>query len=296
MNWISLSLLGPLFWTASNFVDKYVLGKYSKGIFDFLFFSSVTSWIFFLILFFIFGKPDISISSLIPIGTGVLLIYSYGFYAKALEKGDTSNLVILFELIPVLTVILAFIFLNQTLSSNQLLGFIIVLLGAGIVSFKKGKSFLIKGFGFIIVAIVMWSVMSLFIDYGLTKMTFWHYFMLDNLGSALGGTSLLLIPRMRRGIIEGIKKATTKKYLWFSGNNLLDFFGQMGIKKAFALAPSAGLVTVLSQVQAVYAIIIGLVLTLFLPHIIKEDITATTLIKKGLGALVMFTGIYILLL
>ena len=295
MNWIFLSLLAPLFWASSNFVDKYILGKYTKGIFDFVFFSTITSWFFFAIIFLFVGTPELSIYSLIPIATGMILIYSYGFYGKALEQGDTSSLVILFKLIPVVTVILAFAFLGQTLSSNELIGFVIVLAGATIISFEKTKGIFIKGFGMILIAILMWSVMTLFVDYGLTKMSFWDYFMLDNLGSALAGLTMFIIPSICRQVIEGIKTAQLGKYVWFSCNNVLDFFGQMSIKKALAIAPSAGLVTVVMQVQSFYAILIGVLLTLIIPHIIKEDISAPTLIKKVVGAAIMFSGVYILL-
>ncbi|MDO8470876.1 MAG: EamA family transporter [bacterium] len=294
MNWIFLSLLAPLFWALSNFIDKYTLGKYTKGIFDFLFFSTITSWLLFFILFAFVGVPELTAYSWIPVFTGVILIYSYGFYGKALEQGDTSSLVILFKLIPVLTVILAFIFLGQTLSSNELLGFIIVLVGATIVSFEKSKGVFIKGFGMILIAILMWSAMTLLTDYGLTKMSFWDYLMLDTLGSALAGLTLFVIPSVRKQVIDGLKTATTGKYVWFSGNNLLDFFGQMSIKKALAITPSAGLVTIVMQVQSFYAIVIGILLTLLLPNIISEDISARTLMKKCIGALIMFSGIYIL--
>ncbi len=239
--------------------------------------------------------PELTVYSWIPILTGVFLIYSYGFYAKALEQGDTSALVILFKLIPVVTLILAFIFLGQTLSSHELLGFFIVLVGATIVSFEKSRGVFIKGFGMILIAIFMWSVMTLFIDYGLTKMSFWDYFLLDTLGSALAGLTLFVIPAMRRQIIDGLKTATMGKYVWFSGNNLLDFFGQMSVKKALAIAPSAGLVMVVTQVQSFYAIVIGIVLTLLIPKIIKEDISRFTLVKRFVGALIMFSGVYILL-
>lgn len=295
MNWVLLSLLAPLFWASSNFVDKYILGKHTRGIFDFLFFSTITSWFLFLILLAFVGIPEITVHSWIPILTGIILIYSYGFYGKALEQGDTSALVILFKLIPVFTVILAFVFLGQTLSANELLGFVIVLAGATIVSFEKSRGIFIKGFGMILIAILMWSVMTLFIDFGLTKMSFWDYFLLDNLGSALAGLTLFIIPSMRKQVVSGLQTATTGKYVWFSGNNLLDFFGQMSIKKALAIAPSAGLVTVVMQVQSFYAIVIGVLLTLFLPSIIKEDISPNNLIKKFIGALIMFSGVYVLL-
>src|SRR3989344_4533652 len=268
MNWVLFALLAPLFWASSNFIDKYILSKYTKGIFDFLFFSTITSWIFFIGLLTFIGLPDFTVYSWIPILTGMALIYSYGFYGKALEQGDTSTLVVLFELIPVFTVILALIFLGQTLSSDEFLGFIIILFGATIVSFERRKNFVVKGFGMIMIAIVIWSLIFLFIDYGLTKMSFWHYLLLDNLGSALAGPTLLLIPSMRRQVMNGLKTAVAGKYVWFSWNNLLDFFGQMCSKKALAIAPSVGLVTIIMQVQSFYAIIIGIFLTIFIPQTI----------------------------
>ncbi|HYE22211.1 MAG TPA: DMT family transporter [Verrucomicrobiae bacterium] len=294
-SWIALALIAPLFWAGSNFVDKYVLGKYTKGIVDYLFFSSITCWIFFLAILFFVGVPDISVYTLIPIGTGMALIYSYGFYARALEQGDTSSLVILFKLIPVFTVILGYVFLEQSLSNREWLGFIIVLLGAVVVTLEKRLGSFIKGFGMILAAIIIWSVMTLFIDFGLTKITFWEYFMLDNLGSALAGLTLLILPAMRKQVKEGIWSATRGKYTWFLWNNILDFFGQMSIKKALAIAPAAGLVTVIMQVQSFYAIVIGIVLTLMVPQVIKEDISFANLSKKVLGAAVMFAGIYVVL-
>ena len=295
MNWILLALLAPLFWAFSNFIDKYILEKHTKGIFDFLFFCTITSWFFFAIILAFVGIPELDIYSWIPVATGIALIYSYGFYGKALEKGDTSSLIILFLLGPVVTVILAFMFLGQTLSSNELFGFAIVLIGAFIVSFEKIRGIFSNGFGLILVAILMWSIMTLFIDFGLTKMSFWDYFMLDNLGSSLAGLTLFIIPSIRRQVINGLKTATARKYVWYSWNNVLDFFGQMTAKKTLAIAPSAGLVTVVMQVQSFYGIVIGLLLTVFIPHIIKEDISSRILIKKFIGALIMFLGVYVLL-
>lgn len=295
MSWIFLSMLAPLFWAASNFIDKYILGKHTKGIFDFVFFSTITSWFLAAIIYFFVGMPALSAYLFIPIATGMILIYSYGFYGRALEQGDTSSLVVLFKLVPVVTVVLAFVALGQTLSANELIGFVIVLAGATIVSFEKSKGIFIKGFGMILIAILMWSVMTLLVDYGLTKMSFWDFFMFDNLGSALAGLTMFIIPSVRRQVVEGIRTARTAKYIWFTWNNVLDFFGQMSIKKALAIAPSAGLVTVVMQVQSFYAILIGIVLTLLIPNVIKEDISASTLIKKSIGAAIMFFGIYVLL-
>lgn len=296
MNWVSLTLLAPFFWVLSNFVDKYVLGKYSQGIYDFLFFSSLTSWLVVLVMVILRGWPELSLFSLVPVLTGFILIYSYGFYAKALQQGETSSVVILFKLIPVCILILGFIFLGQRLAGHELWGFSIVLAGAVLVSFEGSKKIVFKGFKVLMVAIVLWSVMTLLIDYGLTKMTFWDYFLLDSLGSALAGMSLLAIPSMRKEIVQGLRVATARKYLIFNGNNLLDVAGQLAVKQALVLAPSAALVSVVMQVQSLYAILLGFLLTLWVPHLIKENISRTHLMKKLVGVAIMFGGVYLILM
>lgn len=297
MNWVLLSLLAPLFWVFSNFIDKYILGKYSKGVFDFLFFSVIMFFPFFLGSLFFIGLPEFTVYSWIPIVTGMGLIYSYVFYAKAISQGDTSVLVILFSLGPLLTLILAFIFLNQALSTNEIMGFIMVLIGALIVSLEKlrRKVIFTKGLGMILIAIPIWSALTILIDYALTKVSFWDFFLLDNFGSLLAGPTFLILPSMRRRVLEGLRTSGKRKYLWFLGNNALDFFGQMISKKALSIASSAGLVAVIMQVQSFYAIVIGFLLTIFMPGIIKEDISFGTLFKKTAGAVIMFLGIYILL-
>lgn len=294
MIWVFLSLLAPLFWALSNFIDKYILEKHTNNLFDYMFFSTITNWLFFIVITLFIGIPEINWYSLIPISTGVMLIYSYGFYGKALEQGETSSLVLLFSLTPLITVLLAFIFLGQILSLNETIGSIITLFGAVFVSFEKGKGVVTRGLGMILIAIIIWSAVNILVVYGLTKMSFWDYFILDNLGSALAGVALLVIPSIRQQVVRGIKTAGIKKYFWFFWNNSLDFLGQMSIKKALSLTSAVGLVSVITQVQSFYAILIGVLLTLLVPQIMKEDITVSTLVKKSIGAVIMFIGIYIL--
>ena len=296
MNWVPLALLAPLFWVGSNFIDKYLLGKHTKGIYDFLFFSTISSFPFFVGLVLFLGLPQLTYYSIIPVILGMVLIYSYGFYGKAIEQGETSTLVISFKLIPVFTLILALLFLGQTITGLELVAFILVLVGAIVVSLEResGGFLFTKGAGWILVAIMMWSVMFLFADYALEKMPFWDFFILDTLGSAIAGIPFLFFPGIRNQVIHGLRTASLSKYEWFIGNNLFDFLGQMSMKKSLSLAPSAGLVTVAIQVQSLYAIVLGVVLTILFPHVTKENISRNHVLKKIIGAAVMFLGIYLL--
>lgn len=296
MTWIFYALIAPIFWSFSNFIDKYSLEKNVTNIFDFLFFSSIFGWLFLPILVLVFGFPEFNTFSLLPISMGVLLVYSYGFYGKALEVGETSRVVILFKLIPVLTLAFGFLFLGQTLTFMQFLAFLLVLSGALFVSIDKdiGGFKLYKGTYWLLCAIGLWSVMFLISDWTLTKISFGEFMVFDTLGTALAGPLLLLIPNVRRQVQEGWRNSTKAKFGWFFANNVTDLFGQMAMKKALSLAPAAGLVTVATQVQSIYVIALGVLLTIIFPQHIQEDISFKAVTGKLLGALVMFVGIYLL--
>ncbi len=296
MSWIIYALLAPVFWAFSNFIDKYSLEKNVANIFDFLFFSSLFGWLFLPFMVLIFGFPEFTLFSLLPICMGILLVYSYGFYGKGLEVGETSRVVILFKLIPVLTLVFGFLFLGQTLTTTQFLAFLLVLGGALFVSFEKKISGfkLYDGTLWVLCAIGIWSIIFLVSDWTLTKISFGEFIIFDTLGTALAGPLMLLIPEVRKQVLLGWSKSTPSKFGWFFANNVTDLLGQMAIKKSLSLAPAAGLVTVAMQIQSLYVIALGALLTIMLPQYFNEDISAKAISGKLLGAFVMFFGIYIL--
>jgi len=297
MSWIALALLAPFFWAVSNFVDKYCLERYTKTVSDFLVFTSLTNWIAVPILLWYFGVPAVSPAALIPLATGALLLYSYGLYAKALQLGETSQLVILFKLGPIFTLTFAFLFLGQMISGKEFLAFLLLLAGTLFVSIErnKGRLFFIKGFGWILGAILMWSMIYIIADYALSFMSFGEFMVYDTIGSTIGILPLLLSSRVRREAYAGFKNAVPAKYGWYTLNNLLDMFAQLSMKKALSLAPSAGLVSAITQVQSFYAIAFGVVLTLFLPQFFRENISPRAVGIKIIGAVVMFSGVWLLL-
>lgn len=296
MSWIIYSLIAPIFFSLSNFIDKYSLEKNVSNMFDFLFFSSIFGWLFLPILVLIFGLPEFNVFSLLPIGLGVMLVYSYGFYGKALEVGETSRIVILFKLIPVLTLALGFLLLGQTLTLLQFIAFLLVLSGAVFVSVERGEGGfkLYSGTYWIMCAICTWSVLFLVADWTMTQISFEEFMVFDTLGTALAGPLMLLIPSIRRLVLEGWARSTQAKFGWFFANNLTDLLGQMAMKKSFSLAPAAGLVTVAIQIQSLYVIVLGILLTFIFPLHFREDISLKTIAGKLFGALIMFCGIYLL--
>ena len=296
MSWIPLAILAPLLWAASNFVDKYIVGSHYRGAYDFAFFCALEKWPFFFLTLLFVPVPVLTSYSFIPIIAGALLVYSYGFYARAFEEGETSTLVLFFNFIPIGVLILSYLFLGQTLTHLQSLAFIIVLVGSFVISFDvtTRRFHNTKGLVPISIAIVLWSIVFTLAAVALTHMSFGQFFLLDTLGSALAGLPMLLFPRMRSEIFSGLRSQSARKYFIFLGNGVLDYVGQGASKYALTMAPSAALVTLVTQTQSLFSIAMGVLLTLSIPHIIKEDISWQKLPKKIIGAVIMFAGIFLL--
>jgi len=300
MTWLHYALLAPFFWTLTNFIDKYSLHKFIRSSVDYLFFATITSWIFLFGIVIFFGLPTWSIWSLLGIGTGILLNYSYYFYINALKYTDTSQLIIFFQGIPVVTVLLEFIFFRTQFGLVGLAALLLVVVGGLVMSLENidvksnGLFKLNKSTGWIAVSVLMWSLVFLFAGKIMNYLDFWSYFFYENLGFAISGIILLLFKNSRNEIVSSLKEAKMEKYAWFAVNNFLDFLGQMSIKFALALSATVGAVTIAIQIQSVYGILIGLFFTLFFPLVLKEDLSRLSLLQKCFGAVFIFAGVYLL--
>lgn len=297
MSWIVLSLLAPLFWAGSNIFDKYALEKVSRGVFDFLFFGSIGSTFVFLLTFFVYGTEFLFPYSLYAIVSGFLLNVSYLFYAHALEKEDASNIVPLYISYAAFVLLFNVVLFGETLSSIQLLAFAIIFSGALFLSVETFDFKSIRwrdGAKYMAPAIIIIALSITLFNQSLTGIDFVSAFVLDMGGFALSGVALLLVGAWRKEIFTGVREAGIKKYTLFLINDIMDLAGHLAYKYALVLAPAASLVAAINGIQPFYVLLIGLFLTIFLPSVIKEDISAKTLLQKTLGALVICLGIVLL--
>ena len=296
MIWILLALLGPLLWAGSNIFDKYALDKLSRGSYDFLFFGTIGSFIVVLVTLFFFGLDEIGTFIIVPMIAGFCLQYSYLFYSYALKREDASYVVPLYITYSVVVLILSPLF-GETISQTQIIDFAVVFLGALILSMERLSLEFFKyrkGALLMIPAVLLVSFYVLFLNHSLKIFSFTDTYIYSLFGFCLAGISLFAIPKWRKEIIFGIRTATIRKYKLFLINDALDMSGHLVYTYALLLAPSASLVAVLGGIQPFYVLILGLLFTVFLPHVIKENISRSEIIQKVLGATIVAVGIALL--
>ena len=298
MEWIFFALIGPLFWTISNFLDKYSIEKLTKGIADYAFFGTLGP------LLILMGTPllfEIHTSTwevmLITGFAGFILNYSYLTYGITLAQTDTSRVVPIFQLRAPFVLIAGTLFLGEFLNGHQLLAFGIIFLGALLLSLDFAslqRPRLTTWSLYALLATVGFACVLLINNYSVANLDVPSVLVYFDTGFLFAAFTYLFYPPWRKQIIEGIKTATWKKVGLFALNDIADETAQLCSKLALVTAPATALVAVTQGIQSLYALIGGVVLTLWFPHIISEQISRRSLLQKFAGAAVVFIGLAIL--
>lgn len=291
--WIILALLAPMLWAASNIFDKYALSKVSKGVYEFLFLGSLASIVIILIALPIFGLDKIGIVIAWALAAGAALQYSYLFYSYALSQEDASYVIPLYITYSIVVLLLGPLF-GETITTHQYISFGIVFVGALVLSQEK-LSFSIhryrKGALLMVPAIILLSLYTLFFDKSLQFLSFTDSFIYTEIGFALSGIALLIVPKWRKEIIAGVKDATFKKLKYFLLNDTIDLSGHLLYQYALLIAPSASLIAVIGGIQPFYVLILGLFFTFLFPQIVSEKVTKQEITQKLVGSAIIISGI-----
>jgi uncharacterized membrane protein len=303
MTWVAFALIGPLFWTLSVFVDKFLLDKMNrgvmvKGVADYAFFGSISP------VLILIGLPlffDVQMASPMVMGVtalgGFLLHYSFLMYGIVLSKADSSQVVPIFQLRSPIVLLVGAMFFGEFLTHSQLIAFGVIFAGALLLSLDfailhKPK---FNSWTFLaVLATTIFAIVLLINKYGVTSLDIPSVTFFFNAGFLLASFSFFVVPSWRREIIEGLRASTWKKFFLFALIDISDELGQLFSKFALIAAPATALVAAVQGVQSLYILIGGVVLTIWFPHIIQEQIHLRALIQKGIGAIVVFLGIVLL--
>lgn len=291
--WVTLALLAPLLWAASNIFDKYALSKLSRGVYEFIFLGSLASIVIIIVTTTIFGIERFAPIIIWSLAAGISLQLSYLFYSYALNQEDASYVIPLYITYSVVVLLLGPLF-GETISTHEYISFGIVFAGAFLISLEK-LSFSIhryrKGALLMIPAIILIAFYTLFFDKSLQYLSFSDSFIYTEIGFALAGLGLIMIPKCRQEILAGLKQMNLKKFKYFLLNDTIDLTGHLLYQYALFIAPSASLIAVIGGVQPFYVLILGLLITYLFPQITTENVTKNELIQKLAGTGIIFSGL-----
>ena len=280
MNWIIFSIIPPFLWAVTNYVDKFLIEKYfKKSAGASLMLLIVSFGLIFSPLIYIFrhGAIHVGISGLSTLLiSSCLAVVSWIMYARALSEDDVSVVVPLFQLMPVYNYFLGLIFLGEKLSTMQILAAVIIVCGSILISLNfdhKSAHLKMKVVLPMLLCTLISSVNVLIIKSTMLKSDFWSVNFWTYLFFGIISIVLLLsVKSWREEVGAAIKKNISETIGVSFLNEALDFSATMIYRYAMLMAPIA-LVSVLSNgFQPVFILIMGVILSIFLPRFSGETI------------------------
>lgn len=294
---ILFSLLSPALFAVNNYIDKILLSKFNIHPTVVAIYSGFFTVLAGLIVLFFTGfYPADTKSIAILLASGFLTALYLLPYCKGLSLDETSRIVPLFQLTPVFVLILSFLLLGEKLALKQYMGsFFIIFAGFLILADKPSKNIfrLRPAFWYIALSCLMFAFAQVLYGFGVQEIPFWHTLPYESFGIALGAIAILLFPKNKQLFVKETRRFTKKNYTSMVINELVYVVSRYTGYFAISLI-SVSIVSVLSGFQSVFALIYGIVLTLFLPHIIKEGISKKILGIKIFSIAIMFLGLYLI--
>jgi len=296
MPWLFFAILPYALYSVTNYIEKFIVDKEVGEPATLTILSGFLTIIVAVFLFLIKGLPLVApFQAFILLVIGMLLIFYYIPYFKALSLDDASRVVPLYQFYPIFSLVLSFIFLHQGLKGIQLIGFFLITIGGFLLGTEKvtGKIFsLRKSFWYMMLASLMYACTGILFKF-VTVSDFWVSMSYQTLGIAFGGFLLFLYSPYRKVFLRDMKTIKKKVVVALTASQWITLLADFSYFYAITLT-SVAIVSVMQGTQPLFLLLFGLILTLFFPQIIKEDISRKTLCTKLVAVILLFAGIILI--
>lgn len=299
---VVLAAIAAFFYATTNHIDKYLISKAVKNA-DYraliLVSTIIAGGVMAIIYLFVcnfqlaFDIPSI----LLLLFNSALYTVANIFWFKALDRDDTTIVVIMFQLIPVFMLLLSPLILqNQYINPLQLIGGLLITLAAVFLTyepthkkFNKEKLITLAIMAFVSLAYAIWFIIERYINQGhdFNQTTLW-----SNLTLFVVGVLIFVFIRSFRKSFSKMLKTNGPKVIGLNLiNEMLNSFG--GVLSTFAgTMASVALVSFVTQgVQPFAVMLLGILIAKLFPKIEKERITKTELTKRIIAIIICIIGL-----
>jgi uncharacterized membrane protein len=141
MSWLFFALLAPLVFTLVNFADKYIIGQEVRDPKAMPVYAGIMAFLTGTALWVITGFPLLPFrDAALVMFTGVLGTWGSALYFRAISSEDASSVIVLIQMQSVFVLVLSILFLGESLTLTQFIGFALILAAAVGISLKGGKA------------------------------------------------------------------------------------------------------------------------------------------------------------
>ncbi|MBI4049363.1 MAG: DMT family transporter [Candidatus Doudnabacteria bacterium] len=294
MTWLYFAISAYFLLALTGVVDKFLVSKVVRHPAAYAFYIGITGPISLLLA--PFGLKMLSISDFyVAAIAGVCFVIGIYYYFTAVSLSSVSRILPIFGgLIPLFTLIFAYVGLHERLNSGQYWAFAFLVSGAILVAYKKEAGGLQgRALGYAALSAALMALTAVFSK---------HIFEVSNFVSGMVWTRMsflpvallfLLTPQNRRRIFNAPKQAKPRNIFIYYASR---FSGNVaGFMQNYAV--SLGSVTVVNALAGTqFMFLLGLTtfLSYYFPAVLKEEVTSHILVQK-IAAILLISGGLVLL-
>ncbi len=313
MQWFILALIASILWAVVVIVDKFILTHYIKDAVSYQVFLTLTMLPFLIFLLpFTSHNTNSSTPIILPviiILLGVAMGLVFVLYNKALMIEEVSRVTPLFYLSPLFVLLFSFMFIGEGLSLRRYVGIGLMVFSAISVSVSLRRRnrdshrqshshslhiVLSPALLMILVLDIMNAGKDVISKLILSHLDYLSYLFWFLLGNIAGRPFLLLIPHNREKTLMIIKTLPPKVYLLSFISSSLAWTGYVLYFKAVSMT-YISLVSAIPTTQPFLVFIFATLLGLFYPGLIEEKTDRRSLTIKGIAAVSVLIGAYLIL-
>jgi len=208
---------------------------------------------------------------------------------------DTSIVVPMFQMVPLIGLILAFIFLHEHLKIIQIIGGLVIISGSLGLSLDLTKKIRLKSHVFFLMLLssLLVSIDVILFKYVALRTTYWTAIFWGQVGWMISIGFLLTLKTYRENFINEVLKKEKKFIFLVAVSELLSIGAGWLFSYAYLLAPVA-IVQFLGSLQALFVFIIGIIFSFLIPKLVKESLQSRMIGQKIIFIAVILFGSYLL--
>ncbi|CAN5381167.1 hypothetical protein BH10PAT3_BH10PAT3_8600 [soil metagenome] len=296
--WIMYALLSALFYAVATMFSKFSVTKLVRDQKGIVVLHAAAALIFISLLWVLKGRVGLSSvhDAVMALTSGTLIGFAAIFYFKAFNMEDASVVTLLTQVTVPMTMLAGVLILHDSIGLVQLLAAGVILAGVTIATWSR------KGFHLHSTSIIPVMLCATLLTTGvliISRSVVSHndtvaYTFYQTLGYAVFGLIFTAAhPPTRRGFIKNVRPHHPKMLIIIGIAEALYTLAILSQLKGITYV-NAGLVISVGASEVFISIILGVVLTKFVPHIITEKIDKKTVGRKFVAGFMIVVGIVLL--
>jgi len=297
MNWVLFSLLSRASWGVDNIIDKQLRETYLPDSLVLALITGVTSLSISLLIVLFNGLNWIGLTpvALVTLAGLIQFIAVFAFF-QAVAKEEISRVIPLFQFTPILVLILSFLFLGEVLTFSNYIAFVLILIGGFLISIKRVAGlFRLRGaFWWMVLSSSIYAVQAVLLKSLYVSYSFWDLTIYLGFGEFIPTLlAFLFVVNIRNRFTKRISVLKSGGWQLLILGMFFTAIASLGGLWAITTGP-VSLISAFRGFQSVFVLIYAVLLSVWFPKILKEELGKGVLVVKAMAIFLMMIGLYLI--